>query len=160
MPNSNCLEGKKCPGCGHEDEILVYASMWVSVRDEGCDPFAESTEDCDGLDYDEHSRARCPACRHEGRLADWGTVIGVLDLTPDAVEKLARELAEETVARGLPGEELDELIHDVAADWAAGINNLGVREQIAFVLRHCGEAGETAIRRLLEAEGGNEPSTT
>jgi len=69
--NTNCLEGKRCPKCGHEDEILVYASMWVSLQDDGTDPFADSTKHCRGVEYDDYSGARCPKCGYEGTLDKW-----------------------------------------------------------------------------------------
>jgi Zn ribbon nucleic-acid-binding protein len=71
MANVNCLENKRCPKCGHPDEIVVYASMWVSVQDDGTDPFADSTKICGGVDYDETSSAKCPECSYEGKLGDW-----------------------------------------------------------------------------------------
>ena len=71
MPNINCLEGKKCPKCGHEEEIVVCVSMWVSLRDDGTDPFADSTKHCVDVEYDDDSDARCPECDHCGKLKEW-----------------------------------------------------------------------------------------
>lgn len=61
----------RCPKCGHEDEIIVYASMWVSLTDDGTDPFADSTNDRDGVEYDDDSAAECPECEHAGKLKEW-----------------------------------------------------------------------------------------
>lgn len=73
MKNENCLKGKRCPGCGYEDEVNVYASMWVSVKDDGTDPFADSVDNHGGTDFDENSDAECPECGHEGKFGEWDT---------------------------------------------------------------------------------------
>ena len=69
--STNCLQGLRCPKCWHEEEILVKASMWVSVQDDGTDPFADSTKNRGGTEYDYGSEAACPECKYEGKLADW-----------------------------------------------------------------------------------------
>ncbi len=69
--NSNCLEGKACPKCGYEDEVLVHASMWVSLMDSGTDVYADSVGMCGGAEYDSYSGASCPKCGYEGNLGDW-----------------------------------------------------------------------------------------
>ena len=46
--NTNCLEGVRCPSCGHDDEVLVYASMWVSdLAQRVVDMLEEREEDQD-----------------------------------------------------------------------------------------------------------------
>jgi len=69
--NMNCLEGIKCPGCGQTDEFLVYASMWVSLTDDGTDPHADSVDNMGGTEYDENSPTRCPKCDYEGELGEF-----------------------------------------------------------------------------------------
>lgn len=69
--NTNCLEGLKCPECGYEDEILVYAEMWVSLTDDGTDSFADSLKHRSDVAYDENRDAECPNCQHVGRLKEW-----------------------------------------------------------------------------------------
>jgi len=69
--NVNCLENMRCPKCGEEDEILVYASMWVSLTDEGTDPYADSVRNMGGVEWENKSEARCPSCGHAGILANW-----------------------------------------------------------------------------------------
>jgi len=68
--NTNCLEGLRCPKCGHKDEIIVFAKMWVSLNDDGTDPYADSVE-CGDVEYDENSPARCPECGHHGKMMEW-----------------------------------------------------------------------------------------
>jgi len=71
--NTNCLEHKRCPKCGHGDEIVVKVAMWVSLADNGTDPYADSTKHCGEVDYDDRSPARCPECGFEGILFNWET---------------------------------------------------------------------------------------
>jgi DNA-directed RNA polymerase subunit RPC12/RpoP len=32
MPNTNCLEGIRCPKCGHEDAFKIEAKVLVELR--------------------------------------------------------------------------------------------------------------------------------
>jgi Zn ribbon nucleic-acid-binding protein len=74
MSNINCLKGMRCPSCKNQDEILVRARMWVSLNDDGTDPYADSTSMCGDVDYDNDADARCPECGHEGALREWCAV--------------------------------------------------------------------------------------
>ena len=69
--NTNCLVGMRCPKCGCEDEILVRAEMWVSLQDDGTDPFSDSLKMLGDVAYDGDSDAACPECGHEGKLGEW-----------------------------------------------------------------------------------------
>ena len=62
MTNKNCLEGIRCPECGHEDAFRIEAQIMVIVRDDG-------TEDGGG-DYawDDESPCRCAECNHAGKI--------------------------------------------------------------------------------------------
>ena len=71
MSNSNCLEGNACPQCGHDQEVLINACMWVSVVDDGTDPYADSVDNLGGVEYDDNSDAICPRCGYNGKLAEW-----------------------------------------------------------------------------------------
>lgn len=71
MSNTNCLENHACPTCRHNEEIIVYASMWVSLQDDGTDSYADSTKNCGDVDYTGLSDARCPKCGYEGKLMEW-----------------------------------------------------------------------------------------
>jgi ribosomal protein S27AE len=74
--NVNCLENKRCPKCGEEDEIVVFASMWVSLTDDGTDPFADSTRNMGGVEWEDKSPAHCPSCGYDGIMANWGAPAG------------------------------------------------------------------------------------
>lgn len=69
--NKNCLENKECPGCGYSGEVLVNARSWVSLKDDGTDPFADSLGMRGDVEYGGHAEAACPSCGHEGRLGEW-----------------------------------------------------------------------------------------
>lgn len=68
--NSNCLDGMCCPDCGNEDELLIAATMFVSVKDDGTDPYASSVGDY-SQDWDDTSTCRCPECNHVGTVGEF-----------------------------------------------------------------------------------------
>jgi ribosomal protein S27AE len=69
--NVNCLENMRCPKCGYDGEIVVFASRWVSLTDDGTDPYADSVRNMGGVEWEDKSPARCPSCGHDGILANW-----------------------------------------------------------------------------------------
>jgi ssDNA-binding Zn-finger/Zn-ribbon topoisomerase 1 len=69
--NANCLEDKQCPKCKQEDEVLILTAVWISLKDEGTDPFSDSLKNLGDTDYDEKAVARCPECGFEGTVADF-----------------------------------------------------------------------------------------
>ena len=62
-PNTNCLEGMRCPQCGSYGPFSIDATVTVTVTDEGTDD--------DGCDYEWHAASRCfcNECRHVGTVA-------------------------------------------------------------------------------------------
>lgn len=64
-PNSNCLEGMRCPKCGDYGPFSIRAGVTVTVSDEGTDD--------DGMDYEWFNDAacRCIACDHSATIADF-----------------------------------------------------------------------------------------
>jgi len=69
--NTNCLEGKRCPKCKQESEILIFTRTWVSLTDDGTDPLADSLKNKSDVDYSEHELAECPECHFAGRVSDF-----------------------------------------------------------------------------------------
>lgn len=65
-PNTNCLEGKRCPECGSYGPFEVVISKRVMLYDNG----TESAED-DTTEYDDDSRTICCSCRHGGKFGDF-----------------------------------------------------------------------------------------
>jgi Zn ribbon nucleic-acid-binding protein len=65
MTNKNCLEGIRCPQCGHEDAFRIEAQITVYVTDDG-------TED-QGGDYawEDESPCQCVACMHTATIKDF-----------------------------------------------------------------------------------------
>lgn len=68
--NTNCLDGMCCPDCGNEDELLIAATMLVSVKDDGTDPYARSVRDY-SQDWDDNSACECPECQHVGTVGEF-----------------------------------------------------------------------------------------
>ena len=69
--NKNCMENMLCPKCGNENELVVQASMWVSLMDDGTDPFADATRHCGEVDWDSDSPCFCPECNWRGIVNDF-----------------------------------------------------------------------------------------
>jgi hypothetical protein len=47
MPNTNCLQGMRCPKCGHEDSFKIEVIAIVLVTDDGA-------EDLGNAEWDDH----------------------------------------------------------------------------------------------------------
>lgn len=66
--NTNCLEGFKCPECGHEDDfnIEIVVRMVVRMTDDGYDdsPYADS-------EWDDDSFCECCECSKVGTVKDF-----------------------------------------------------------------------------------------
>lgn len=71
MPNSNCLEGKRCPRCGQADKILVMAAVTAAVTDDGADLDTNPIRGTNDVEYDGASRAQCPECGYQGTWGDF-----------------------------------------------------------------------------------------
>jgi DNA-directed RNA polymerase subunit RPC12/RpoP len=77
MPNENCLEDKACPQCKQTAKILVMASNWVAVTDDGTDAYDDDIETSQvdpTVEYDEFSAAQCPRCGFRGIWKDFDAV--------------------------------------------------------------------------------------
>ena len=61
-PNTNCLEGMRCPDCGSYGPFEIAATITVEVSDEG-------TEDLSGgYGWSAASFCRCNYCDHTGTV--------------------------------------------------------------------------------------------
>ena len=65
-PNSNCLEGKRCPKCGSHGPFEIVVSLRVLLYDNGTDDAEDGT-----TEYGDDTPAMCPDCQHDGTLADF-----------------------------------------------------------------------------------------
>jgi len=72
MPNTNCLEGIRCPKCGHEDSFRVEATVLVLVKDQGV------TDDLSESQFDADHYCECDNCHHSGTIKDF-TLPGAKD---------------------------------------------------------------------------------
>ena len=65
-PNTNCLEGKRCPECGSYGPFELVVSMRILLYDSGTSDAEDGS-----IDYDDDSQAMCDACKYEGRFGDF-----------------------------------------------------------------------------------------
>lgn len=63
-PNTNCLEGIRCPKCGSYEPFRITVTCTALAYDEG----ASNPED---IDWDDESDIRCVECGHTGVVADF-----------------------------------------------------------------------------------------
>lgn len=66
--NENCLEGLQCPGCLQESKLLMRATLWVAVTDDGTDPFDDDLKGRTDVEWDDDTPAECPDCGFDGPL--------------------------------------------------------------------------------------------
>lgn len=62
-PNTNCLEGMRCPNCGSYGPFHIDVTISVLVLDSGAYD--------EGGDYEwhGHTHCRCHGCNHDGTVA-------------------------------------------------------------------------------------------
>jgi len=63
MPNTNCLDGIRCPKCGSYAPFSIEATTCCTVYDSG----AEAGD----LEWRDDAYCRCMACNHTGVVADF-----------------------------------------------------------------------------------------
>lgn len=66
MPNTNVLEGMRCPKCGSEEPFRINISMDAEVSDNGTD--VNSHMD---IEWEDGSRCECLACDHVGSVREF-----------------------------------------------------------------------------------------
>jgi len=64
MENTNCLEGLRCPKCGHYDKFEIVADCVVTVTDEG-------TGSARDFEWTALSPITCTNCRSSGLVKDF-----------------------------------------------------------------------------------------
>jgi len=69
--NINCMLGLRCPKCGQDDELIVWAEVPVSLVDDGTDPHADSIKGLGGPEWTEESITLCPECRWQSVMRDF-----------------------------------------------------------------------------------------
>ena len=68
-PNSNCLEGLRCPVCGSYGPFKIKSTGWVCWEDDGTD-----ITDYPSWDFAEDSGCICLICNHDGRVESFRNV--------------------------------------------------------------------------------------
>ena len=56
-PNTNALEGIKCPACGHYEGFRITITTVAIVSDEGVESMGDK-------EWDDDSACSCQACNH------------------------------------------------------------------------------------------------
>ena len=59
MPNTNCLQGMKCPECGALEPFKIAISTIATVYDDGTEEFGDT-------EWDDDSYCECGSCSHSG----------------------------------------------------------------------------------------------
>ena len=62
--NENCLEGIRCPKCGHEDQFGIGGWANFTVNDDGIEEMQDSG-------WDDDSIIVCASCDHQGTVAEF-----------------------------------------------------------------------------------------
>jgi hypothetical protein len=65
-PNTNCLDGKRCPKCGSFGPLEIVVSMRILLFDTGSDDAQDGS-----IEYDDEAPAKCSACQYEAKLGDF-----------------------------------------------------------------------------------------
>lgn len=60
-PNTNCLEGMRCPLCGSYGGFTIAVGTYVDVTDDGCEQIGDT-------EWSEMSFCRCHECQHDGTV--------------------------------------------------------------------------------------------
>lgn len=111
MPNENCLEGFRCPECGHEDDFMIDGTTTFSVEDAG-------TGDTQDVHWDDHSFCACGDCQHSGIVKDFqidtqvvepGIPCDPIDAVAPKIESVAALLYDYLVQRDLTSDAKEEV---------------------------------------------------
>lgn len=65
MPNTNCLEGFKCPKCGYDKEFRIEVSTVLTFTDAGSNDEGADNE------WQDDSYCECTVCDHAGKVSDF-----------------------------------------------------------------------------------------
>ena len=61
MPNTNCLDGMRCPKCGSEEPFRIAVQTIMTVYDTG-------TEEQEDTEWEDDSYCSCKKCEWEGTV--------------------------------------------------------------------------------------------
>lgn len=63
-PNTNCLDGMRCPQCGATEPFRIAVTTWYRVFDDGLDNHGD-------VEWDDASFCTCEACNHTSTVAEF-----------------------------------------------------------------------------------------
>jgi len=64
MPNTNCLDGIRCPKCGSYEPFSIVVTTYCTVYDSGVEEHSDT-------EWDDDAYCRCVACDYAGTVADF-----------------------------------------------------------------------------------------
>lgn len=64
MPNTNCLEGIRCPKCGSDKRFNIAVTVWAEFTDNGSETYGDN-------EHDENSAIQCCECDHAATVYDF-----------------------------------------------------------------------------------------
>lgn len=64
MPNTNCLKGMNCPGCGSEGRFIISVQTLMEVSDDG------TGNDWD-TEWGDNSYCECKSCGYSGKVKNF-----------------------------------------------------------------------------------------
>ena len=64
MPNTNCLQGLRCPECDSEGPFYIECRSLFTVYDDGATEFSD-------LEWEDDAFIQCYSCEHEGKVKDF-----------------------------------------------------------------------------------------
>jgi hypothetical protein len=116
MPNTNCLQGIKCPACGNEDRFRIAGRTLFTVIDDGTDDYTD-------VEWDDGSYAECAACHRPGTLKDFKAKSSPLPPDPDGMNFDRASWADKAISafRDATGTDREDALGDLLADlmhWA------------------------------------------
>lgn len=64
-PNTNCLDGMRCPKCGSYGPLVICTRVDVLVHDDGTEYFGG------GYEWDDDAPCSCEECKYSGVVLDF-----------------------------------------------------------------------------------------
>jgi hypothetical protein len=105
---------------------------------------------CEEISYDwlaEHGGPVCNNCDCDMTLQPEA------DVTAEDRTVVVERLAEKADANGLKAEDLDDLVHELAASSAADVNNAGLEEQLRYLVDGLGaQQTQRQLDELIESQ--------
>ena len=66
-PNTNCLDGMRCPRCGSYEPFTIYGLTGNAVV------YDEGTEEVTGIEWEDDAECKCGRCEFDGLVREFKT---------------------------------------------------------------------------------------